>query len=81
MSGVSVKHSTFSSKQGPDANDVFQGEHQHCKKWKRKMSYLSFPASRHFTDFFWLRYRQKVIDSLGMQQVAAKTKLEHLKEY
>ena len=30
---------------------------------------------------FWLRYRQKVIDSLGMQQVAAKTKLEHLKEY
>ena len=40
-------HTKFSGKQGPDIDDVFQGEHKHyqlkhCKKWKRKMSYLSF---------------------------------------
>ena len=49
-------HTKFSGKQGPDIDDVFQGENKHyqlkhCKKWKRKMSYLSFPASRHFIDF------------------------------
>lgn len=64
-------HTKFSGKQGPDIDDVFQGEHKHyqlkhCKKWKRKMSYLSFPASRHLIDFVSVRYRQKVIDSLGM---------------